>query len=131
MMKKMTWQLFFDRIDEVATDSLLDLASKTNSSETLLSVDELLRDDNFMYFYKDSLISQNLTKDFFYEDESIAEELTDNLYSYVKKSNNEKIKTLFDSVNSHDKEFIDILIRKLVFSLGIKKYYEYKYKIRI
>lgn len=130
-MKKMTWQLFFDRIDEKATDSLLDLAFDTNSAETVSSVDELLRDDDFMYFYKDSLISQNLTKDFFYEDESVAEQLTDNFYSYIKKSNNEKIKSLFGSVNSDDKEFIDVLIRKLVFSLGVKKYYEYKYKIRI
>ena len=51
--------------------------------------------------------------------------------TFEKKSNNEKIKSLFDSVNSNDKEFIDVLIRKLVFSLGVKKYYEHKYKIRI
>lgn len=127
----MSWQLFFDRIDEKATDSLLDVAMDTNSAETVSSIDELLRDDDFMYFYKDSLISQNLTKDFFYEDESVAEKLTENFYSYIKKSNNEKIKSLFDSVNSDDKEFIDVLIRKLVFSLGIKKYYEHKYKIKI
>ena len=127
----MSWQLFFDRIDEKATDSLLDVAMDTNSAETVSSIDELLRDDDFMYFYKDSLISKNLTKDFFYEDESVAEKLTENFYSYIKKSNNEKIKSLFDSVNSDDKEFIDVLIRKLVFSLGIKKYYEHKYKIKI
>ena len=127
----MSWQLFFDRIDEKATDSLLDVAMDTNSAETVSSIDELLRDDDFMYFYKDSLISQNLTKDFFYEDESVAEKLTENFYSYIKKSNNERIKSLFGSVNSDDKEFIDVLIRKLVFSLGIKKYYEHKYKIKI
>ena len=52
MITQKDWNVFFQQIDDRATDSLLDIAHRKENRETAIMVDGLLKDSNFMHFLR-------------------------------------------------------------------------------
>ena len=63
MITQKDWNVFFQQIDDRATESLLDIAHRKEDRNTAVMVDGLLKDSNFMHFFKDIMITEQLTEE--------------------------------------------------------------------
>jgi len=129
MITQRDWNVFFQEIDDRATDSLLDVAHDNKNRETAILIDELLRDSNFMHFFKDVMITEYITDELPIREVALSEFMMELLYYGIKKSKDEVVKETFSDLNKNDKDFLFLLMKKVLLSYGIKKYYENKYKL--
>tara|TARA_R110001592_G_scaffold146594_1_gene370708 strand:+ start:699 stop:1094 length:396 start_codon:yes stop_codon:yes gene_type:complete len=123
------WKVFFEEIDNRAVDSLLNVAEESENIKQAIVIDKLLKDCNFMHYYKDLMVSEHLTDELPEEEVIISKYMTEILYHGLKNSKNEFINEMFIELNSDDKKFILLLMKKVLLSYGIKKYYENKYEL--
>mgnify|MGYP000141471699 CR=1 FL=1 len=131
MITNSDWEMFFNEIDDKAYYSLLHLATDEEDLDKPFVVDELLRDANFMYFFKDLLISESLTENLHQKDQDIAFELMDIFYKGIKDSKDLELRNTFKNLKSTDKDFLYILIKRLLLTFGIKKFYEKNYQLYV
>ncbi|MBW2998491.1 hypothetical protein KY321_03035, partial [Candidatus Woesearchaeota archaeon] len=111
--------MFFKEIDDKAHYSLLHLATEDDVDyDNPQVVDYLLRDANFMYFFRDLLISEHLTQGLHEKDQNVALELMDIFYKGVKNSDDTDVKDLFTNLESKDKDFLFILMKRLLLTFG-------------
>lgn len=131
MLTNSDWEMFFKEIDDKAHYSLLHLAKDDEDLDKPLVVDELLRDANFMYFFRDLLISEHLTENLHEKDQDVALELMDIFYKGIKGSEDLELRNTFKNLKSTDKHFLYILIKRLLLTFGIKKFYEKNYELYV
>lgn len=131
MTTESDWTMFLKEIDDKAYYSLLNVATDDSDIDKPVAVDILLKDPNFMYFYKDILISDYLTQDLHEKDHNVAFELLDIFYKGIKKSEDEEVKNVFNDLKEEDKDFLFVLMKKLLLTFGIKKHYEKNYKLYV
>jgi|TARA_R100000081_G_C4786841_1_gene155127 hypothetical protein len=129
MITQKDWNVFFQQIDDRATESLLDIAHRKEDRNTAVMVDGLLKDSNFMHFFKDIMITEQLTEELPIKEIVISEFLMELLYYGIKQSEDDIVKETFMDLKKQDKEFLFLLMKKVLLSYGIKKYYENKYKL--
>lgn len=123
------WKIFFREIDDRTVESLLIIAEDTEDIKKVKVVDDLLKDSNFMHYYKDLMITEHLTEDLQDEEVSISKYMTEVLYHSLKNSNNDFVSDMFEDLRKDDKKFLLLLMKKVLLSYGIKKYYENKYEL--
>jgi len=129
MQTNKDWKIFFEAIDNRAVDSLLNIAEETENIKQVSMIDTLLKDNNFMYYYKDLMITEHLTDDLPQEEILISEYMTEVMYHGLKKSKSKFINEMFADLRDDDKKFLLLLMKKVLLSYGIKKYYENKYEL--
>ena len=131
MLTNSDWEMFFKEIDDKAHYSLLHVATDEKDFDKATIVDELLRDANFMYFFKDVIMSEYLTENLHEKDQNVAFELMDIFYKGIKESEDVGVKEVFKNLKSQDKDFLYVLIKRLLLTYGIKKYYERTYELYV
>jgi len=129
MQTNKDWKIFFEAIDNRAVDSLLNIAEDTEDVKQVSVIDKLLKDNNFMYYYKDLMITEHLTDDLPKEEILISEYMTEVMFHGLKKSKSKFINEMFADLRDEDKNFLLLLMKKVLLSYGIKKYYENKYEL--
>lgn len=132
MANTRNWKEYLENIEDRTHETLINLSMATDDDTLVSNIDKLLKNNEFMMFFKDNILTSNITQSLSSEDRIASKEITDIILNHIvsDKASNET-KELFMHMDISDAKFIHLQISRLIMVYSLKKFYQYKYKITV